>query len=358
MSFLPASQADTYSGASMVAWKELNQLQFLILTAIERSENEIVVDDGTILTRAAGEITDVRVVDPGNDYSIIYPKVKILNTAGINESLRVNTNLFGEVESIDIFNGGSGFQNIVATISAPTGSGDAVVSPRVNAYGEISDAIVLLGGSGYSVGDRLIVHHQVGHSAIVEVAAVGPSGNISAITVVAGGQDYHELSPTITIDHPTGCDFEGSLTILNGSITDVTIIKPGMKFAPVAPVLKINSSSGAGAKLIPVVDVNGGFSEVIIESSGSGYVSTDIVTAEPTSYHQVTTPATFEIKASADTSGVLAVKYFNAYTGASTQRNFKEQIEWIQAQLTMSGYRVEVKTNGTTLNTLTWHIFW
>ena len=143
----------------------------------------------------------------------------------------------GSVHSVLIEDEGLGYSSNIQTIISTIGDGTGVVlTPFVNAAGQIEDVIIEERGNGYThlditfVGDgananayaNLSVDDLDTLQTVVELSAI--SGGIHALRVVEPGNGYSHATVTLTGD---GENFGGNVVLYNNTISYITVQTPG-----------------------------------------------------------------------------------------------------------------------------------
>lgn len=244
-------------------------------------------------------------------------------------------------------------------VTGSSGTG-AVLTPIV-VDGEITSVVVGAAGTGYLLGAPIIFTHPAGSGAVATVTAVNGSGGILAVTVTNGGSDYETAQATVTVSHPTGFGFEGTVQVTSGVVTGVAIVNGGSLYSDQVPTAVIEDPTGSGAVLAVVMDgdnvdeinvVDGGFGytdpTVVIRPSAFGTDDEDVV------YEDATATATVGV----NTFGTTPSEYNDVIIGQSDDRVIEDQIQYILDYFTALGYNIRVQTNPATNNTIQWQLIW
>ena len=250
----------------------------------------------------------------------------------------------GEISSVVILEGGSGYFNNTSTTlsvlgSFNSGNGNAIanLSPVINQSGEIIDVIINNPGSNYkfatiTIGDTqgtgTSLYKGLGNVKILSVGggytsnvisnttaiisttgAIQPTSNASAnlifsqntlvdIVIVNPGSGYSSnvvsnTSITITTTgslqptaNATARLFFNSTAILKpilyeGRIESVVIEDPGTRYSSNLTTSVSVIGDGTGAVLTPYINSLGQVEDIIIESRGFGYTSADLFISGP-----------------------------------------------------------------------------
>ena len=101
-------------------------------------------------------------------------------------------------------------------------------------------------------------------------------GPVTAINITNAGQDYDAASPpNITISGGGGAGATGSVTV-NGSIIEIAVDSGGSGYTS-SPLISIVGGSGSGASATAIV-TKGVVSSVLVNNGGSGYTSQPSIT--------------------------------------------------------------------------------
>ena len=149
---------------------------------------------------------------------------ELTQRSGITATGEVNvTN--GEITSIDITNGGSGYTS-APTIGFTGGGGTGATATAITNIGEIVNIIITDAGSGYTSAPTVTFTGGGGTGATATVT-INSSGEVDSITITYGGFEY-EFVPTVIITDTSGGSGANAIAVLtNGEVTDVTITDGG-----------------------------------------------------------------------------------------------------------------------------------
>ena len=262
-----------------------------------------------------GYVRAINIVNPGTDYS--EPRVTISEP---NTNVNVNVNRdTGEVDSVDIINGGAGFRTNAgsgATATATT-DGDQITSITVTAGGsgyQAAPTVEILGGGG----DEAIATAVVRGGEVVEVIIENPGENytsaptieftdlredieftqlrlddpgpgngatataivtgvINRITVDNGGSGYTD--PSVTISDPEGSGATATATQSGGVIDSITVTNRGSGYTG-TPTITISDPDGIGASATAIVA--GVIEDIVVNEGGDTYINPS-VSIEPSS---------------------------------------------------------------------------
>jgi hypothetical protein len=172
----------------------------------------------------------------------------------------------GSIHSVLIEDEGLGYSANISTTISTIGDGTGVVlTPFVNAYGEIEDIIIEERGSGYTHLDisfasatgtganayaNLSVDDLDTLQTVVELSAV--NGGLHAFRVTDAGENYSYANVVIAGD---GQNFGGNVVLYNNTIDHITITTPGLGYS-YANVTIVGD--GANANVSAIISPIGG----------------------------------------------------------------------------------------------------
>jgi len=159
--------------------------------------------------------------------------------------------------------GGSGYL-VGATLSFthPTGINAAATVTSVLAGGVINVITISNGGSGYeqAVATVTVVTPDPAATAAVAFAGtvVTSNGSVTGISIQEGGVGYAELLPTISAVDSTGSGATFTTNVAGGALTAVNVITGGSGYSqtPTLTVIAAPTSSGAGATVTATIGAN------------------------------------------------------------------------------------------------------
>lgn len=195
-----------------------------ILTPASNNINLLAGGLNAVLTpiEVNGAITDVIINVPGSGYLVGAPILFPTPAAGAGATAFVNAiGSGGTITSISITNGGSGYQQAVATVT-------------VTAPGGLTPALAFVG------------------------TVTTNGGFITGISIQEGGSGYAELLPTVDItDSDGGSGAVLTTAIAGGAVTAINIVNAGSGFtAPTLTIVAAPTSAGAGATATATVGTN------------------------------------------------------------------------------------------------------
>jgi hypothetical protein len=188
---------------------------------------------------------DLATVPFGYQYEYCIPPIARVYGSGIGASL-VPIVAKGSIFSIEVINGGVGYTSpLPIAIVDNSGYGSGAKAEAIVENGVITGAVVIYGGSGYCGGN----YSNIGIGTTTN-AGIGSTvvGVVTSIYIPNPGLGYTS-GDTISI----GTTTIKPLITPNGSIVQVNVPKNYNQTFENAPPIIINTSTGVGAKLIPVM---------------------------------------------------------------------------------------------------------
>jgi len=147
-----------------------------------------------------GSVSCASVSFGGTGYAI-NDVLTVTGGSGTSSILTVATVSSGVITSVNVTNAGSYTTFPVSPVNVTGGSGSGAT---FNLTGGVISATISFGGSGYTVGDFLIVSGGSGVQATLEVTAASGS-SITAVSVLSpGNYSVFPLSPVLTIEGSGG----------------------------------------------------------------------------------------------------------------------------------------------------------
>lgn len=353
--FLSASNARVAATKHSLIFEEICKIQQAILSAIDSGAYEITISDNTPMTSNVG-IFSVDVVNGGSGYNTVPATAQITQPSGGIGALVTPVVTNGMISGFIIDNPGSGYQPIVAAVdSASIGDGNSIFQVNVNGAGEITSLTILNGGSGHSVNDALVITHPSGNGAVIYVTAVGMGGGITAYFIANKGIGYQTIHPQIQVNHPLGVGFAGTVQTVMGQVTGITITNQGSGYKTLVPTLSL-VGSGSGATF-NVNQTAGVITSVDIVTSGSGYSDPVTATVVPA---LGTAGAGAIINVEVENTGFNTNPklYWEVLSGIVKNAVAKEQMDEIVKYFKCLGYNIRVTTNPNTMNSIQWEIKW
>jgi len=337
-----------------VVFAEVAALQQLILQAINNCEMELLISTGTPLTTVTS-ISGVTVTAGGAGYFPVAATATIDHPTGAGAVVSpVVTN--GRITSVSITSAGSGYAPITVEASAPDGSGTAAFQVVVSAAGVIQFVHPLVGGTGYVVGDDIVFTHPSGTGAVAEVATVDLTGRITSVSVSDGGSGYSPVVATISVSHPVGMSFAGTVNVTSGTVTGISVTSTGFGYQTLYPTLDIDSDNGSDAEFSFTTNGSGTITAVTVTNGGIGYASGDTATVvAATGSSGANATVTLSVSAG---STVDSIHYFKVWSGTVTDDKASQQLTEITNYFKCLGYTIQLRSNPATQKSLSWYIKW
>lgn len=281
----------------------------------------------------------------------------------------------GNIISINVTNGGIGYQPVPATMSVSSVLGvGASLQPLVNGSGNIAAVNIASAGTGYTINDtvtatRAVLPNVAYVNAVFQITSVGITGEILEVAVLNPGSGYQDsvaeamivssLNPALP--YPLGTGFLGTvLTDIAGTITQVVVSNTGAGYAEYLPYLVI-SDPGTGATT--QVTLSGtSVGSIAVLTPGTGYTqnATGTVFNPPTAPlpNPPITPALVTINVSENTWGTTPPLYWQVWAGTTTNKPIQLQLNQVISYFKGLGYSIVIQSNPATGNTIQWKICW
>ena len=172
---------------------------------------------------------------------------------------------YGPLTSIDIINGGSGYDAVVPPTLEISGGGGTGAQARAVVNGSIVDIEVTAGGTGYKTSPLVSISGGGGDGATA--TAIITNGVVSRILVKTSGTGFTS-NPTVNIVGGGGVGATAK-AVVRGAISNVLITDDGEDYTS-SPIITLSSGSGAAAEAYVS---NGRISNIAIIASGAGYTT-------------------------------------------------------------------------------------
>ena len=376
--FPNATSMEQMATNNAVVWEEISDIQQGIIAASSQCQ----IGGGQFCTTIGGRtpmtfmsgISYVTVTNPGAGYVVDSPALKFIapnGSSGTGATGTLTTN-GGNILSIAVTAGGTGYQPVPATLALSTVSGiNAVLVPLVDAAGRIAAVNIVNTGSGYTVNDSVIATRAVApNSAYVNAAfkitAVSITGEILAVVVTNPGSGYQDSVTTVeivstvtpTTAYPLGTGLQANvLTDSGGAIIGVTIINSGYGYAVMNPYLVITDPGHGATTQVGIT--SGSVSSVTVLTAGTGYTQAATgVILNPLTAPSPTTQATTTFKVYENTLGTDPQLYWQVWAGAATNKPISAQLNTVLSYFKNLGYTISIQSNPATGNTIQWKICW
>lgn len=198
-----------------------------------------------------GAVTKIVVTNPGTGY-LIDDKVQLAFTGGGSDTSAQATATVGTtggVAAVNITSGGHGATtSSLVTFTGGGGTGaEGVVSGAVN--GVVTQISITNPGTGYTSAPTVAVTGSTGFTAVVDVRY----GQVSGITVVAGGSGYND-NPQVIISPPDSSAFPvvqatAVAVTTAGAVTSITVTEAGLGYTKPPTVTLVGGNNAAEATI-------------------------------------------------------------------------------------------------------------
>ena len=297
--------------------------------------------------------------------------VGTLPTTSIEAVATVVTN-GGKIMAINVTDPGAGYLPVPSTLSVTSSGGvGARLAPLIDGSTGILGATVISGGVGYQVGDAILATRampaRAGYvDAMLSVDAVSPMGTITGVRVARYGSGYQDMSTVVEIvsnientkPYPLGAGFSGrAIVSAEGKVTSVVVDNGGSGYADYPPFLAI-SDPGTGA-ITRVNILDGSVTRVDVISPGLNYTAgaTGVVMNPPTA-PAPTERARVVVEAGVNPFGTQPELYYQVWAGLTTNKAIQLQMEAVVSYFTRLGYTITVVSNPATGSTILWKVCW
>ena len=194
---------------------------------------------------------DIVPVKPGYIYPLcIPPEVKVIGS-GTGAELFVVVGNDRRIFSVEVINGGSGYDenNTSISIIDNTGNGRGANVRAIVKDGVITDAVILSTGYGYCLND-------------VPSVGIGTSvvGTVKDVYITTPGANY-DPEDTVSFEGVDDGTFMPIITTPGGSIAIINFPENVNTEFKTAPTLVVNTKTGVGANIIPIMSFKGQFKE-------------------------------------------------------------------------------------------------
>jgi hypothetical protein len=304
-----------------------------------------------------GSITAFSISNLGAGYHV-NNVVDFTGTSGTGASAVVSAiDVNGGITSLNIVSVGTGYVATESVSVTRTVQIDANLGLVINSDGEVESVNIVNGGQAYHVGDEVNVYHPSGTGASIQVLTINNNGVIQTVDILASGSGYQTVYPVIEVTVPVGFGtmFSGiATTNLLGGITGATITNPGFGYIDALPQITITDLYGSDAVLEAVV-VSGGITDINIVNKGGNYSqnASVTITAVPTMVTGSGATATCVVEKYGS-----SIKYYNSWNKIDYKVELNDQIQYVLDYFQTLGYTIKVQVNPQTGNTIQWYLSW
>jgi len=218
----------------------------------------------------SGTITSVQVVSPGFGFSSP-PSITITPTVADPASLVPVLNSLGEIESVTIVDGGSGYTSASLAVGANSGVGTVTSisfpTESVSLRQYRRPPIIRIDAPTAKDADGNLASTNVQATAQFNLEATG----VERVKIISGGSGYTSR-PTVTFSAPSsGTTAEGFASINElGEVDGVYMTVQGSGYTQ-PPVITISGGSGSGASAESLM-LPANITNISITNAGNGYV--------------------------------------------------------------------------------------
>ena len=217
----------------------------------------VLTNSGSGYTTAAQANTTISISTSGNTQPTANASANLFfSSAAVLNPVLYN----GTIDRVLIEDPGTTYSsNLQTTISLIGDGTGAVLTPFINAAGQLEDVIIEDPGSGYSYADIDIVGDGTGANAytnlsigdvdtiqnVVELSAI--DGAIYAFRVHNAGNGYSHANVSVSGD---GTGFLGNVVLANNTVSYITVISPGQGYTHANVVI---TGNGANANVSAIL---------------------------------------------------------------------------------------------------------
>ncbi len=200
---------------------------------------------GSLTTAGTGTVRRITVLNSGEGYRPGTPLVLTVSTPtsptlanGGRQAVVRPSILDGEIDAVEVIDGGYGYVDGVATLSITGGGGSSFAATvHVNVVSKRVETIeVTNSGSGYSLGTRV---ELLGDGTGAAATAVLDTG-VNALYIEDGGSGY--VQPDCLIYDAANASAEYTLSAVNGVIRSATAVSIGSGYT--TPVVTVYDNEG------------------------------------------------------------------------------------------------------------------
>jgi hypothetical protein len=234
----------------------------------------------------AGMVSQLQLVSGGSGYGPLVSFTAASGSGAVIAATLSGSN--GAVTALAVTSSGSGYPvstTFPLTITAPPGSGlTAMGTATSSATGTISTAVLLNGGSGYTLPTLTISAPPGGGTAATGSIASVKAGAVLGFTYTANGSGY--TMPTVAISG-TGTGGNAYINVVTGGkITGVGVGLYGVSGnagSGYGPTLTVQAPPSGGTQAVATANVSAGtISLVSVSNAGAGYSPTVTITGGTT----------------------------------------------------------------------------
>jgi hypothetical protein len=247
-------------------------------------ESFTTVATANAVIRTTGEIDRINITNGGSGY-VVAPEVVISAPTSLNDVRATATATItnGTVTGITITNPGTGYSTS-PTVSFVNGGG-ATASTALLDNGTVTGVVLTNTGSGYTAAPTVTFSAPGGTGTTATgTATIDAQGRVTGVSITSGGTLY-AAAPTVTFSAPTvGVTATGTSLWSGKSIGAITLGSGGANYlsAPVVTVAKPDLANGTQATATAVYDAGTrSVVAILVTNSGSGYTAAPTITISP-----------------------------------------------------------------------------
>jgi FtsP/CotA-like multicopper oxidase with cupredoxin domain len=175
----------------------------------------------------------------------------------------------GQIDSINLTNGGSGYAS-APTATFTGGGGSGAAASLTFAGANVNSLTLTNGGSGYTSAP---IVSFIGGGGAGATATAAIRASVQRVTVTNGGSGYNR-PPNVSFTGGGGTGASATATISGGRVTAVTITNGGTGYTS-APSVRF--TGGGGNNAAATATINGVVTSLLLTNGGKGYTSNPTV---------------------------------------------------------------------------------
>ena len=247
--------------------------------------------NGAVARSLVNGLKTIQLLDGGKGYSKINPPVVLIepptDESGEAATAIATVNDNGSVDSLTLTSSGSRY-TFVPRISFGIPGGATLTQPNINSEGQIIESSVQIDNPGqyYSVAPSVYVDEPTGNLPITAIitTTIDEQGRVNGVNIVHPGRGYSQENPPRIriIDDAQAQVLEVNVDAA-GRVIDIEVLNGGTGFDDVPSVYIIDDRidtitnqpiGGTGAKATVTI-FNGSITDINVIAFGSGYSSTN-----------------------------------------------------------------------------------
>lgn len=250
--------------------------QYLIL-ANNNTVNDYWIWDGTLLYSSSSLAPQVTITNSGSGYTSA-PTVTAFGGSGTGATFSATVSN-GFVTNVKVTNAGSGYKvgEAVLVYFSGGGSDAGVALTAVLGSTSVGSVVITAAGTGYTDGSYALAFSGGGGGTGAAGTFVVAGTVVVSATITSGGSGYTS-TPTVSFAAGMGTGAVGIVLLVSAGVASVSIISGGTGLTS-APTLSFSGGGGSGAVAVATLSA-GVINSVTVTNAGSGYTSTPVITVQ------------------------------------------------------------------------------